>query len=62
MSAIEETCRRLIVQAYCIWCFRQHRTAGMVSYARALGVEPTTPLSPMTRQELDWRLEVWICP
>lgn len=59
MSESEATCRWLIVQAYALWCARHHRTAGMVSYARALGVEPTDPLVEVTVRALDWRLEAW---
>jgi len=43
MSPREESCRWLIVQAYCLWCHRQQRRWSLMSYARALGLEPTLP-------------------
>jgi|RhiMethySRZTD1v2_1073278.scaffolds.fasta_scaffold1896309_2 hypothetical protein len=44
MSPREESCRWLIVQAYCIWAHHQRRRYSLMSYARALGLEPTLPL------------------
>lgn len=44
MSAIEENCRWSIVLAYAFWRLEHHKSRiGMVSYARALGVEPNDP-------------------
>lgn len=43
MSPREESCRWLIVQAYCLWCHQHRRRWAMLRYARALGLEPTLP-------------------
>ena len=42
-SAIEERCLWSIVQGYCLWAWWTHRPLGMITYARALGLEPTWP-------------------
>ena len=54
MSEHEVVCRWLLVQAYCIWCIRQHRAAPMLSYARAVGLEPMWPLPAAVQQALMW--------
>jgi hypothetical protein len=43
MTPREESCRWLLVQAYGRWCLSQGRRFALLSYARALGLEPTWP-------------------